>query len=153
MFRALLPVAILFATEVSAQSRTSCNMTSDDTNCNRIVACIGSEGEWFNGRAFGRGEGTFSGATSGGVPCAGNWMSRNAIGVGQADVFCDDGRTGRVYFTYQDSYTGTALGQGAMTSGQGVRMWSGNNVLAYLRGDTGERIAMLPCDGGDIPIS
>jgi hypothetical protein len=32
-------------------------------------------------------------------------------------------------------------------------MWSGNNVLAYLRGDTGERIAMLPCDGGDIPIS
>ena len=44
-------------------------------------------------------------------------MSRNAFGLGQADVMCEDGRKGRVFYTYQDEYTGTAVGQGAMHSG------------------------------------
>ena len=55
-----------------------------------------------------------------------------------------------VFYTYQDEYTGTAAGQGAMHSGEKIKIWSGTNVLEYLRGDTGERIAYLPCDGGHI---
>ena len=118
-------------------------MTADDANCVRVVACIGDEGVWFNGRAFGRGEGTFSGTTSTGQMCEGTWMSCNAFGLGQADVMCGDGRQGRVFYTYQDEYTGTAVGQGAMHSGEKIKIWSGTNVLEYLRGDTGERIAYL----------
>ena len=153
MFRFLLPAMIVMATQLSAQTRTSCDMTEDDSNCVRVLACMGNTGEWLNGRAFGRGEGTFAGTTSKGVTCSGDWMSRNSLGLGQADIFCDDGRTGRVFYTFQDEYTGTAIGQGAMTSGEGIRMWSGLHVLSYLRGDTGERVALLPCVGGDIPIS
>ncbi len=77
-------------------------------------------------------------------------MSRNAFGLGQADVMCEDGRKGRVFYTYQDEYTGTAVGQGAMHSGAKIKIWSGTNVLEYLRGDTRERIAYLPYDGGSI---
>ncbi len=153
MFRVLLPVAILCASTVNAQSNTSCSMTDDAENCNRVVACVGSDGLWFNGRAFGRGEGTFAGKLSDGTLCDGTWMSRNLLGLGQADVTCEDGRSGRVFYTYQDSYTGTAIGNGLMNTGESIKIWSGNNVLAYLRGDTGERIAMLPCNGAAIPIS
>lgn len=89
----------------------------DDMNCNWIVVCIGSEGEWFNGCVFGCGEGIFSGVILGGVFCVGNWMLCNVIGVGQVDVFCDDGCMGCVYFIYQDSYIGIVLGQGVMILG------------------------------------
>ena len=56
-------------------------------------------------------------------------MSRNAFGLGQADVMCEGGRKGRVFYTYQDEYTGTAVGQGAMHSGEKIAIWSGTNVL------------------------
>lgn len=148
-----LTLGLVLGGHAQAQSRTSCSMTDDQANCNRVVACVGSDGLWFNGRAFGRGEGTFAGSLSDGTLCSGTWMSRNMLGIGQADVACEDGRRGRVFYTYQDSYTGTALGQGLMNTGESVKIWSGNNVLAYLRGDTGERIAILPCRGGDVLIS
>ena len=82
----LFPATVLFALLVfpqnlSAQSATHCPMTADDANCVRVVACIGDEGVWFNGRAFGRGERTFSGTTSTGLMCEGTWMSRNAFGL------------------------------------------------------------------------
>ena len=77
-------------------------------------------------------------------------MARNAFGLGQAYVMCEVGRKGRVFYTYQDEYTGTAVGQGAMHSGEKIKIWSGTNVLEYLRGDTGERNAYLPCDGGSV---
>ena len=98
----LFPAPMLFALLVfphnlSAQSATHCPMTTDDSNWVRVVACLGDEGVWFNGRAFGRGEGTFSGTTSTGMMCEGMWMSRNAFGLGQADVMCGDGRNGRVF--------------------------------------------------------
>ena len=113
----MLFTLLVFPQNLSAQSATHCPMTADDANCVRVVACIGDEGVWFNGRAFGRGEGTFSGTTSTGLMCEGTWMSRNAFGLGQADVMCEYGRKGRVFYTYQDEYTGTAVGQGAMHSG------------------------------------
>ena len=58
----LFPAQMLFALLVflhnfSAQSATHCPMTADDSNCVRVVACIGDEGVWFNGRAFGQGYG------------------------------------------------------------------------------------------------
>ena len=58
----LFPAPMLFALLVflhnlSAQSAIHCPMTADDSNCVRVVARIGDEGVWFNGRAFGQGYG------------------------------------------------------------------------------------------------
>ena len=155
MFRFVLPVMLSISCVggLSAQSMTACSITDDNENCNRVVACVGGDGLWFNGRAFGRGTGTFSGVLSDGGRCEGTWVSRNAVGIGQAEISCDDGRRGQAFYTYQDSYTGTAIGRGILNTGEGIKLWSGNNVLTYLRGDTGVRTAMLPCRGGDIPMS
>jgi len=146
----LFPAPMLFALLVfpqnlSAQSATHCPMTADDANCVRVVACIGDEGVWFNGRAFGRGEGTFSGTTSTGLMCEGTWMSRNAFGLGQADVMCGDGRKGRVFYTYQDEYTGTAVGQGAMHSGENSALTNSvtDNRFALGRRQLNELVALL----------
>ena len=35
---------VLFPQNLSAQSETACPMTGDDSNCVRVVACIGDEG-------------------------------------------------------------------------------------------------------------
>jgi len=93
---------VLFPHDLSAQSETACPMTRDDSNCVRVVACIGDQGVWFNGRALGRSEVTFSGTTSTGLMCAGTWMSRNAFGLGQGDITCENEQKGRVFYTYQD---------------------------------------------------
>ncbi len=153
MFRPLLLVAISAAHPAAGQSDTSCDVEMDQSSCNRVVACVGDQGRWFNGRAFGRGSGTLSGTMSDGVTCSGLWQSRNFLGVGQADVTCGDGQKGRVFFTYQDPESGTAVGSGLTTDGQDIKIWSGNNVLAYLRAQTGEPVASLPCTSGDIPVS
>ena len=104
----LFPAPMLFALLVfpqnlSAQSATHCPMTADDANCVRVVACIGDEGVWFNGRAFGRGEGTFSGTTSTGLMCEGTWISRNAWTRLMSCV--------RVFYTYQDEYQAQRWGR------------------------------------------
>ncbi|MEJ6397414.1 hypothetical protein [Yoonia sp. 208BN28-4] len=153
MFRPCLLVAIFAASAANAQSQTSCAMTLDQSSCNRVVACVGDQGRWFNGRAFGRGSGTFAGVMNDGVTCSGTWKSRNILGMGQADVICDDGMEGRVFYTYQDEQTGTAVGSGITRDGQAIDIWSGNNVLAYLRAQTGEPVAALPCITGAIPLS
>lgn len=154
MFRCLLPVAIcLLAGTAGAQTNTSCDLTTDQDNCNRVVACVGDDGLWFNGRAFGRGSGAFSGLLSDGTACHGTWTARNFLGLGQADVTCADGQRGRVFYTYQDEFTGTALGQGQMTDGRTIRMWSGTNVLGFLKGQTGAPVATLPCTPSGIPMS
>ena len=72
-------------------------MTVGNANCVCVVACIGDESVWFNGRAFGRGEGTFSGTTLTNLMCERTWMSRNAFGLGQADFMCEDRRKGPVF--------------------------------------------------------
>jgi len=155
MIRLLLPAVLSLCVGggATAQAHTSCAPAEDQSDCVRVVACVGEEGLWFNGRAFGRGAGDFSGALSDGTACTGTWMSRNFLGLGQADVACENGMTGRVYYTYQDSYTGTALGQGLANDGRRIRIWSGTNVLAYLRGQTGEPVATLPCTPEGIPMS
>lgn len=53
----MLFALFLFPQNLSAQSATHCPMTADDSNCVRVVAYIGDEGVWFNGRAFGQGYG------------------------------------------------------------------------------------------------
>lgn len=128
-----------------------CPMTDDQSNCVRILACIGDKGLWFNGRALGRGTGTLAGLVNNGAVCEGTWTSRNVLGLGQADVSCDDGMQVTVYYTYQEEYTGTAIGRGRNNRGEWVKAWSGLHVLEYLERETGE--VALPCGEASIPIS
>jgi hypothetical protein len=92
--------SVIAVSVLPARAQTLCPMTGDQENCVRILACLGEEGRWFHGRAFGRGEGTLAGVTDDGVACTGQWTSRNIVGLGQADVSCDDGATIRVIYYY-----------------------------------------------------
>ncbi len=131
-----------------------CDMTSDETSCSRVVACIGVEGKWFNGRAFGRGNGVLEGQLSTGAHCTGRWMQRNQMGLGQADVACDDGMTTTVLYTYQDAYTGTAIGFGSTNHDEPVEAWSGQHVLAYFQNEDRENpVITMQCGLTSIPLS
>ncbi|SOC09901.1 hypothetical protein SAMN05877809_10527 [Rhodobacter sp. JA431] len=172
MLRPLIPALAalgLFATSVPAQElrpvqpkpaddRTAatelhapCEMTEDSESCSRVLACVGESGLWFAGRAIGRGTGVLRGALSNGVTCGGTWTESNWFGAGQADVTCSNGETGRVYFTYQDRWTGTATGNGSMSGGNRIEIWSGNRVPEFLQNTTGQ--PALPCGEAAIPIS
>ena len=152
MFRRVLPPLLLLALPVQAQDAL-CPLTEDQSNCVRILACIGEEGRWFHGRAFGRGEGTLAGVINDGPQCQGTWTSRNLFGTGQADVTCDDGMEVTVIYFYQDEFTGTAQGQGITNRNEPVQAWSGENVLSYFRDGKPTAEARLRCGEFDIPIS
>lgn len=125
---------------------------NDPRSCAPIVACVGDE-LWFSGRAIGRGHGILSGFLSDSATCSGTWMSRNAFGLGQADVSCDNGLSARVFFTYQDSRTGTATGAGIATDLRRIKVWSGHNIRQFLSESSGQVNPKLMCGDQEIPIS
>ena len=142
------------APQDSIHQAGACDMTNDQASCSRVVACIGVEGTWFNGRAFGRGEGVLDGQLSTGAHCKGRWVEQNLVGLGQADVECDDGMTTTVLYTYQDAYTGTAIGHGRTNNDELVEVWSGQNVLAYFQNeDRDNPVITLHCGLTSIPLS
>lgn len=157
MFRQSLPFAFaLFATSAAAQDATGatlCPLTDDNSNCTRVLACIGDQGRWFHGRSFGRGAGWLSGVTDDGATCTGTWVQQNAFGLGQADVTCSDGMTVTVYYYYQDPYTGTTTGRGLSNGQQIVQSWSGTHVLDYFANGRPTAQARLRCGSHDIPLS
>ena len=171
MFRVLVPALAVFCLPLAAQAQTlrpatppqppprtaatemhaPCAMTDGADSCARVLACVGDRGTWFAGRALGRGAGDLSGAMSDGTACTGQWTERNWFGLGQADITCTNGETGRVYFNYQDRWTGTATGSGKMSGGDRIEVWSGNRVPEFLQNSTG--LPALPCGETAIPIS
>lgn len=142
----------LAAAPLVAQTR-DCPTKDGRDSCTRVLACIGDAGVWFDGRSFGRGDGTLAGQTNEGTVCTGTWVSENVLGMGQADVTCDDGFAVRVFYYYQEPYTGTALGRGIGNDGRVVRSWSGLHVLDYLDDNDSPEGALLPCGERPIPIS
>ena len=138
--------------EATPAPATPCENTRDEDDCSRILACIGEDGLWFDGRADGWDEGVLSGRASDGTACTGTWRYTWLGLRATADIQCEDGRSGSIRFTAQDSLSGTGIGRGTTSDGLPIRAWTGRNVLDYLTPE-GERRALLPCEGGAIPIS
>lgn len=153
MFLRLLPALVFLASPSLAKTSLPGEVTPDQTSCSRIFACIGDQGRWFQGRAFGRGEGVLDGSTDDGVACRGTWTNSNALGVGQANMACDENMTADVYYSLQDGETGTGIGRGMTRNGEAVQSWTGTPVLEFLKRHSASAQAMLPCGASDIPIS
>ncbi|KMW58223.1 hypothetical protein AIOL_003194 [Candidatus Rhodobacter oscarellae] len=167
MIRLILLVAVL-ASDVSAQQLQVPGLTPDGTpdampacaplpypdqqNCTRVLACVGDDGLWFDGQARGWDEGPVFGRRNDGVACVGKWSSRGLFGTGFSNLECKDGTTAQVLYTIQDNDTGTVIGHGKDSAGRQIQVWTGLNVLEFLRSDlTGA--PELPCTQGAIPIS
>lgn len=133
---------------------TTCR-TSQGTgaNCVPFVGCLGENGSFFTGRAIGWDKGTLAVRSSTGAFCSGDWVARNFLGVGQANISCDDGTHGIAYFTYQDPETGTATGHGLMSNGAKLTVWSGQNIRQFLADTSGTVNDNLICGEVVVPIS
>ena len=153
MFHRLLPALVFIAAPAIAENRLPCEVTPDNTSCSRIFACLGDQGRWFQGRAFGRGTGVFEGTADDGIACHGTWTNSNALGLGQADMICDDAMTGAVYYTLQDDYTGTGIGRGTTSTGDTIQSWTGEHVIEFFKRASPSAQAVLKCGDTSIPIS
>lgn len=125
----------LVATSVLAGPKlpSDCVGTRNSTsNCAPILACLGDSGIYFTGRAIGWGSGTHAGRTSADFGCHGEWTANGSFGFGEATLECDNGLTGRAFFTYQHPETGTASGLGMLSNGESFHVWSGTNVDQFL---------------------
>jgi len=162
MLRLILPIALLGALPVAAQVQAPrpvegpCIADGSPQNCVKNLACIGTQGRWFAGRAIGWNEGQLLGRNSDGMSCRGEWrIDRN--GLGRSELTCKDGTTASVTADYQDYETGTAIGRGTTSAGERVISYSGAHVVEFLREDG---VPVLPCgadgielDGDGVPIS
>lgn len=148
---------ILPAAAIAQAIDPDCAVTDDKIGdpgaCASFLGCFESSGTWFTGKAYGWNEGTLAATSSSGAICTGRWVSRNALGVGQAEFECDDGQSGTAFFTYQDGPTGTATGQGLSSDLGRIKVWSGNNIKAFLKAETGAVNPRLMCGDTEIPIS
>lgn len=127
------------------------NRPYDPSNCVRVLACIGEDGLWFDGKARGWNQGTVSGARSDDVLCKGTWDANGLLGTGVGQMTCEDGIGVDVIYYYQDNLTGTVIGRGLDSAGRNVQIWSGENVEQFLTGP-GAFGPALPCVFGDIPL-
>lgn len=151
MIRVLLP-ALWMATPAFSQDVGVCqNVPFNAANCVQVLACIGDEGLWFDGRARGWDQGTVSGARSDDVLCKGTWDSNGPLGTGVGQMSCQDGVSVDVIYYNQDNITGTVIGRGLDSEGRVVQIWSGENVLQFLTAP-GAFGPALPCVFGDIPV-
>ena len=127
------------------------NRVGSTENCVRILACVGNEGLWFDGQAWGWDTGTIIGYLSTGEACQGTWTSCAWFGGGESSISCTDGTKGRVYYLSQDGRTGTVIGNGVDNHGRHLKVWTGTHVLEFL--SKGGRGPELPCTETAIPIS
>jgi hypothetical protein len=143
--RLLPPLLMVFALPAVAQD-VPCDLYNGDEVCVPVLACVEEKGLWFDGRAYGSREGRIEGEMSDGTICTGNWEVRGVLGIGRSDIVCDDGRRARIWYTYRDGRTGTAVGTGRSNLGERINAWSGTNVADYLAPNGAAQ--PLSCDTG-----
>ncbi len=170
MTRALIAIAVFtfsIGTGLNAQTPLDLRPVQPDTpdmpcehhpgsptSCSRFIGCLGDQGAYFQGYSRGWNSGTLTARTSEGANCTGTWKYANMFGIPQADIFCDNGEGGRLFFFYQDSITGTARGKGRSNKGRIVEMWSGENLKQFFTTAEPDReFPVMHCGPADVPIS
>ncbi|MGR3540668.1 MAG: hypothetical protein ACU0BS_04475 [Hasllibacter sp.] len=135
--------ALLTVLALPAAAQEACETVEGSmSSCSRVLACIGGEGEWFDGRSIGWNRGTIEGTLGSGAACTGRWAYVSG-GAAAAEIACEDGLEGTVSYFAQDGATGTGLGYGATADGRRIEAWTGENVLGFLTGEDG--VPRLPC--------
>lgn len=103
------------------------------SSCTPILACIGGEGEFFQGQARGWGQlGILRGKTGSGAHCSGFWQRGNALGVGQAKINCSNGTRAEVFWNARHRETGFFVGSGEDSENRSVLAWTGHEVLSRI---------------------
>ncbi len=133
-----------------AQDAKPCVLTDGSDSCSPVFACFEKDGGFFKGRAVGRGSGSVTGQLDSGEKCSGNWSQEGLFGLPSAVVNCPKRGSAIVFFSYQDSYTGTTTGKGRISDGDTVTMMSGHNVPDYLMRTTGNEAFF--CGGREVPV-
>jgi hypothetical protein len=122
--------------------------TLEGNSCTPFVGCIEATGEYFQGQSYGPDHGRLIAISSGGTVCHGSWK-RMPPGIGLAEFFCTDGRSGASAYTYFDVESGTAVGQGNFMDGATIDFWAGHKLEDYFETvDPSERdrMACQPAD-------
>lgn len=128
------------------------NIPYDKANCVRALACIGSDGVYFDGQAHGWDTGIVIGFLNNGTPCQGNWVAGGPNIPGEATLICEDGTEANVLYHTLNNETGTVIGSGFDNQGREITAWSGEKVLQFLTGPDDDS-PVLPCGPAPIPIS
>lgn len=103
-------------------------------HCSPVFACIGNEGEYFQGRARGRGDiGLVRGRTGSGAHCSGFWQRDAASGEGQSKLNCSDGMRAEVRWDVRDSTSGYFVGTGKDSQNRAVLFWVGQSYIDRIR--------------------
>lgn len=149
MTRIKLTIGFLIFSAYSsfATERPFCSSPSDE--CNRLVACIESTGEYFTGGASNGDEGVIWMKSSSGTECTGNWW-RTMFGMGKSEVTCDDKRSGQALFSWFERDTGTVVGNGKFDSGELIRFWTGQNLNAYFAVHGEKERQRMKCSSADM---
>ena len=128
------------------------NVPYDKANCVRALACLGSEGVYFDGQAHGWDTGFVIGFLDDGTSCTGEWVAGGPRTPGRASLLCGNGVEANVLYHTLDNETGTVIGSGRDNLGREITVWSGEKVLQFLTGPDDDT-PVLPCGPAPIPIS
>lgn len=143
---------ISFATHSWANDNIIHDCDIHGANCSEIVACIEETGEYFRGGASNDDDGgPLIIRSSLGHVCTGDWW-RTVLGIGRAEITCDDGRAGKATFLWFDKDSGTVVGSGTLNNGEEIRYWTGGKLEQYFNEiDPAERDRMS-CSPGNMLI-
>lgn len=128
------------------------NIPYDTANCVRALACLGTEGVYFDGQAHGWDTGVVIGFLDDGTSCTGEWVAGGPSTPGRASLTCENGVEANVLYHTLDNETGTVIGSGLDSLGRDITVWSGEKVLQFLT-DPRDNRPVLPCGPAPIPIS
>ena len=138
---------------VNAEPQPSCVTTLSGNWCVPLLSCIGEDGLWFKGQAYGWRSGPVTGTLSNGAACTGNWARLSDNRGGMLRVDCEGGHSATIVFQYDDPATGTVIAKGITKSGEPVVAWAGLYVPIYLRDVAGMPSNTLVCGTHEIPLS
>ena len=130
------------------------NIPYAKSNCVRALACLGTEGVYFDGQAHGWDTGIVIGFLDDGTSCTGEWVAGDVQTrtPGRASLVCENGVEANVLYHTLDNETGTVIGSGQDSLGREITVWSGEKVLQFLTDPDDDR-PVLPCGPAPIPIS